>query len=267
VIDETFASRWIDRLRKDIPGTRAIILKGSHARGQAGPHSDIDFDVLTESGDESYRAYLEPDEAGRLIHVSVAVDSVEAWLADEDEPASWSFGLPAIEATKLLWAATGELRSRLDRPFHAHPAGDPELEDFVEGLGKVRNALREGNDLAVRLAAQNLARLCPTLLRLLNPDVRAETHLGALEAALAFQKAPTGYREDMLRCLGLSGKATTPDEILAAAERLVLGTLRLLGAHLSRHDPAQEGNPEFEFEIGLEPLLRNGTLERYLNQL
>ncbi|HWV23003.1 MAG TPA: nucleotidyltransferase domain-containing protein, partial [Thermomicrobiales bacterium] len=92
MIDETFASRWIDRLRKDIPGTRAIILKGSHARGQAGPHSDIDFDVLTESGDESYRAYLEPDEAGRLIHVSVAVDSVEAWLADEDEPASWSFG-------------------------------------------------------------------------------------------------------------------------------------------------------------------------------
>ena len=47
IVDEAFLAAWVERLRATVPKAVAVILKGSYARGDAGPHSDIDFDVLT----------------------------------------------------------------------------------------------------------------------------------------------------------------------------------------------------------------------------
>lgn len=237
----------------------AILLKGSYARDEPAPFSDIDFDVLVNPGPrDDYLAFLVEVGAGHLVHVSVAVQSVEAWVSEADEPQEWAFWLPAHETTRLLWAQDADLRHLLDRPGRLHRAGPPELEDFVEAWGKVRNALGRNDDLAVRLAAQTLAQLCPSLLGPLNPKVAPSHRTDALRAALQFPIAPDGYRDDLLRCLGLTGHAGSMQEIHDAARRLTLGTLALLREH--------EHLVKGVLPSDLHGYLRDGTLERYIRQ-
>jgi len=258
--DEAFIATWVERLRREIPGTVAVVLKGSHARDAAGPWSDLDFDVLVfnEEIAHPYLTFVEEGPGHRLVHVSVAVEALDDWLAGFREMASWSFGLPAHEATRLLWLGRPSLRAELDRPWRPHPAGEPELEDFVEGLGKARNAHGRGDHLTTRLALQGVAQLCPSLLAPLNAPVDPGTRPEALVAALDLAVVPEGYREDMLRCLGLDGRASTVDEVLAAGERLVSGTLALLESHADAIAPLLAPH--------LPHLLGSGLLRRYLEQ-
>ncbi len=117
MIDEAFIDGWVERLRRDVPGAVAIVLKGSHGRGNAGPWSDLDFDVLVfnEEIADAYLTWIVDDGSGRLVHVSVAVETVEDWLAGFREVASWSFGFPSSEVTRLLWLGRPSLRAELDR--------------------------------------------------------------------------------------------------------------------------------------------------------
>jgi hypothetical protein len=261
MIDRRFIERWSERLRTEIPGAAAVLLKGSYATGTAGPWSDVDFDVLVDRSEpvEEYRAWLVDGPGGHLVHVSVAVTDIQAWLEAGNEPATWApLGFPAREMTMLLWSRDDALRERLDHPHRDHPALDPELEDFIEDLGKARNAHLRGDVLSCRVSCQELAKLCPTLLVPLNALARPATRSAALTAALDLAIAPPGYRDDMLLCLGLSGQASTANEVLAAAERLVSGTLSLLRdridavAHLLPSD--------------LAGYLVDGTLQRYLER-
>jgi predicted nucleotidyltransferase len=260
VIDEAFIERWVERLREKIPGAVAVVLKGSHVRGNAGPWSDLDFDVLVFDHEvaEEYLTWIMDDDSGRLVHVSVAVETVDDWLAGFREVAAWSFGFPSSEVTRLMWLGRPWLRAELDRPDRSHPGGEPELEDFIEELGKARNARLRGDELGLRLAVQEIAQLCPTLLVPLNESAQPGTRPEALKAALDLAVAPVGYRDDMLLCLGLSGTASTVDEVLAAGGRLVLGTLALLEAHADVICP--------HLAPHLPELLSSGLLRRYLEQ-
>ncbi|MGI8483025.1 MAG: hypothetical protein ACR2OU_02030, partial [Thermomicrobiales bacterium] len=176
------------------------------------------------------------------------------------EPASWSFGLPAIELAKLLWAKDDVIRERLRHPSRTLPASDPELEDFVEGFGKVRNAHLAHDGRALRLAAQTMAQLCPTLLRLINPESNPDTKIAALDMILSFPVVPTGYHADMVLCLGFSEQASSSDQVFDAARRLAIGTMELLQSAAS--DQRFAG----AFEEGLDVALANGILLAYLNQ-
>lgn len=252
-------ARWVERLRTEIPGAIAIFLKGSHARGDAGPHSDIDFDVLTDRDPElRFLAYLDEGDEGYLTHISVAVFETTAWLAYLDQPASWAFSLPAIETARLLWHREDAPSVVLNLATLQHPPGDAELEDIIADFGKVKNAYLQGDELALRLAAQGLAQLSPSLLRLINPPVHPETHGQALLAVLDFPVAPPGYHEDMLICLGLTGQATTAAGIYAAAYRIATGVVALLRPHADQLASSLESD--------LPRILSAGTLQRFLEQ-
>jgi phosphoribosyl-AMP cyclohydrolase len=255
--DGDFITRWADRLAGTIRGAVGVFLKGSCARGTPGAHSDVDFDVLVADGrDDEFPAWL--DETGdRLVHVSVAVRSAAAWLAEENESQRWALGFPSAEATRLLWVRDDAWRDRLDRRYLGHPAGEPELEDFVADLGKAANALAS-DDLAVRLAARSVAALRPGVLLPMNESVVVGTAYEALTRALALRVVPPGYREDMLVCLGLSGGATTTEDVYAAARRLVTGTIALCQTHHSAYADLLPG--------GLAADLADGTLARYVAQ-
>lgn len=260
MIDEGYIETWVERLRAEVPGTVAVILKGSHARGNDGPWSDIDFDVLVfdEEVAHPYLTWIEDAGAGRLVHVSVAVERVDDWVRGFREVASWSFGLPSREVTRLLWLGRPSLKAELDWPHRDHPGGGPELEDCIEELAKARNAAHRGDELATRIAAQELAWLVPALLAPFNPPAFPGTRPEALKAALDLAVAPAAYRDDMLICLGLSGQPTTAEEVLAAAERLVLDTLAMLEANADTLSPLL---PPY-----LPHLVASGLLRRYLEQ-
>lgn len=259
MIDEAFLAGWVERLRAEIPGALAVLLKGSHARGDAGPFSDVDFDVLVNDTeiDDPYPVWM-VEHGGRLVHVSVAVERLNDWLAGFKEAAGWSFGLPSREVTRLLWVARQSLAAELDRPWREHPSMEPELEDFIEGLAKARNAAARGDELSLRLAARGVAELAPTLRAPLNEPRQPRTRPEALAMALDLETVPDSYREDMLDCLGLGGRAMTADEALAAWERLVMGALALLEANVEVFEPLVKPR--------LLGLVRDGTMRRYLEQ-
>ncbi|MGH2533480.1 MAG: nucleotidyltransferase domain-containing protein [Thermomicrobiales bacterium] len=258
--DEAFIERWADRLRREFSDVLAVILKGSYARGEPNRFSDVDFDVLTAGEPrEEYPVYFDRAADGRLIHVSIVVQDLDGWLAAGNKSRSWTFGLPSAQASRLLWAADASLRARLDRPYQLHPPAEPELEDFVAELGKIMHARQANDELALRLSARSLAGLCPSVLRPLNPQRRAGTHPEALQLALSLPVAPSGYREDMLTCLGLASRAGSFDEVVQAATRLVAGTIDLLQPHATRIAA--------ELAPGLAEALADGTLRRYVDQV
>jgi phosphoribosyl-AMP cyclohydrolase len=278
-----FLDDWAARLRQaaDRPVV-GIMLRGSHARRAATEHSDVDVDVLLAADDErpggagerpaapatgaagparpgtpyaARRAYLAEFD-GRLVHVSVASRDVRSWVSRLGQPADWAFGLPVAAPARLLWAAP-EWRRRIDLPVLCQPADEPRIEELIATLGKVAGARWAGDPVGVRLAAADLARLCPSVLRLANPSVRVVSRRAALAAALDLPVAPPGYREDMLRCLGLRPGDTA--EVAAAAGRLVTGIVPLVRPYAG--EIAAVGGAD------LAEALEDGRLDRYLGQL
>ena len=137
------------------------------------------------------------------------------------------------------------------------PADQPRLEELVATLGKVAGALAADDPLGVRLAAADLARLCPCVLRPANPGVRVASRRTAFAAALDLPVAPPGYRDDMLLCLGV--RPATAVEVGAAAARLVTGVLPLVRPYADRI--AETAGPDLALA------LRDGRLDRYVAQL
>lgn len=259
MIDEQYISRWARFLAEDIPGALAVILKGSHVRGDAGPWSDVDFDVLVDDTNIEAPYLTWFDRIGeRIIHISVAVEHLDNWLEEVAEPEDWAFGFAARPVTRLVWVARPSLTAELDRPWRTHPPMEPELEDFVESLGKARNAMARGDELSARLALRDVGHLAPTVLVPLNGERFAATKPQALRLALELETVPSGYRNDLLALLGFDGLAHSAGELLAIAERLVAGILTLLSEHVDLLDPLLAPH--------LGDALRDGTLAAYLAQ-
>src|SRR5690606_39802573 len=60
VVGEEVLAGWTRRLRTVVPNGAAILLKGSHARGEAGRYSVGDMDVVVDRGPfGDYRAWIE----------------------------------------------------------------------------------------------------------------------------------------------------------------------------------------------------------------
>lgn len=244
----------VQRFRNEHPDAIAVLLKGSHARGEATLWSDIDFDVLVSTSDtESYRTWLEEID-GRLVHVSAAVEGIGGWLEDAEEASSWSFGLPTAETTQLLWAANDEWRGQLDRPAKLHPAADAEVEDSVEVFGKMAKALKSGDTPGLYSSAHTLATLIPTLLVPVNDVPPVASRRQAIDAIVAMTNVPTGFREDWLICMGFVD-CRDLETTCAAAERMLQGVLELV--------------PTDEEVVGedMARILADGSLTRYIRQL
>ena len=275
--EAAFLADWTDRLRASAERpVVGILLRGSHARSAATAYSDVDLDVLvtaanqpvppgpahppppSDSAETPYdarRAYL-AEVDGRIVHVSVAARDVRTWVDRLGEPADWAFGLPVTTPARLLWADP-TWRRRIDLPVLCQPADQPRLEELVATLGKVAGALAADDPLGVRLAAADLARLCPCVLRPANPGVRVASRRTAFAAALDLPVAPPGYRDDMLLCLGV--RPATAVEVGAAAARLVTGVLPLVRPYADRI--AETAGPDLALA------LRDGRLDRYVAQL
>lgn len=250
---QEFIPEFVVRLRTEYPECVAVVLKGSHARGEAKPWSDIDFDVLLSTPDiEEYRTWIEP-VGERLVHISAAVESLDAWLADTNEPSSWSLGFPTIETTKLLWSIDHEHRTLLDHPYQTHPPHEIEIEDTMEALGKMRNALSRGDIPGIYRNANKLATLLPTMLIPLNPPTSVSNSRQAIDAVLALENVPDGFAADWLTCMGYVD-TRTPESTLEAATRMFHGALNLL--------PSDADVVGKDFAR----LIADGTLTAYLTQ-
>lgn len=232
MLSDEFIDRWVGRLRREVPDAVGILLGGSQLHGDAGPYSDVDFDIVVPEGPrDEWPSWLDTD-GGRVVRVSTWIRDAGAWLADQAEPQQWAFYIACAGPVRLCWAADESWRVRLARPEVTHPAGEPEIDHFEGEAGKVANAWHSGDELALRLAAQDLAHSVLSVLQPLNPRPPVRSRRAALATVLGYDVVPDGYRDDMLTCLGLAGSGDAA-AVYAAACRLIRGTLDLLDAHES----------------------------------
>jgi hypothetical protein len=103
MVGEEFIQRWVGRARHEIPDGVAVFLVGSYARGDAGPHSDVDLDVLVADGPRNEWPTWFDVEEHQLVCVSVWIRDVATWLASQQEPQDWAFGLSSVETVRLCW--------------------------------------------------------------------------------------------------------------------------------------------------------------------
>ena len=224
-----------------------MLVHGSYAKGTADAVSDLDLYAITRDEPRvAYRMWFDG-----ALHVSAGAKTVETWLAGAARPARWSLGFPARLDAKYVWAGDDGIGGLLgDPPSLLHPAGEPELEDFVESVLKVRRGAREGDPIGVRWRARGAAMLAPSLLRPLNAERVVLNSRDALDAALDFAVAPEHYRDDLLVALGLAD-----GDALDATLRLA----RELLAFLRERDPRVDPQPD------IADYLADGTLERLLD--
>jgi predicted nucleotidyltransferase len=140
-LSQDVLDRIIVRLRAAEPKLQAVVLCGSHARGEGAPFSDVDIMALTAGPPKRQeRAWFEIGTEGQMLHVSVGAESLEDFEEAETEAASWALGFPVEDTMQLAWATPKGRAVLGDDPSEWLPAGTPELEDFVEFYMKVRRA-------------------------------------------------------------------------------------------------------------------------------
>lgn len=251
----------ITQLRASDPHMLALLLRGSYARAAAGPHSDLDLLVLHQhEPDISYRSLIIEQENGRLLHITIgyaALDDYLAEIASPQEAELWSLFLPVRDVASLLWAAP-QVTARLPSRFDTCYAISPQLQDMLECVGKLRNAYTLGDELGVRLAAQGIGQRCPALLAAISPISEVQSPLEAVRSALDMDFAIQGYREDLPICLGLSGQATSIDDIHTIGMRLACAVLEVLRPHAQQLGAQLEPN--------LPSYLTEGLVMRLLTQ-
>ncbi len=248
--------RVLERVFELEPTTIAILVSGSYAKGKADDRSDLDVQVVTTERPASpYRMWFEQRQDQQPLHVSPSVKSVDDWLAKREESQQWALGFPVGHVVRYVWATAAARAALGDPPSNAHPPAEPELEDFVEFLGKVRRSARLGDSIGVRTFAHEVAALAPGLLRTLNPGIVVRDRREAVEAARSLQVAPEHYREDFEIAFGL---VMANDE---AVERSALRLGRELLAFLRERNPNADPQPD------IAGYLADGTLERHLGFL
>lgn len=242
-------------LRAKVPAALAILLEGSHARGEAQPGSDVDLRAITPGGtsrDACVR--FVPDRDRILLPVVAHVTPLPEWLRERSAAADWAWGLPAATDAVILWSDPGAPAEAVAPPPYHHPPCRSSLQDLVEYACKAARAHRSGDRVAMALFTRDLAREAAALLRQLNPGVVVSHPADALRAVLEFSVAPPGYRRNMEVLVGVRAPASQA-ELANAAGSLALGVVDLLSQHLPH---IETGRPD------LREHLEDGTLRRYL---
>jgi Nucleotidyltransferase domain len=235
----------VSRIREEEPDTVGVFAFGSYATGRAEAWSDLDLRAVTLASPRvPYRTWFDGD-----LHVSVGASSTDELRRLRSEPAPWSLGFAVESPGVWLWTTASAVAAVGDPPSHTHPPGEPELEDFVEACGK---AMRTEDAVTLRLSARLAGELAPGLVRDLGTSRLVSDRVDAVNASLALEIVPDGWRDDLPVVLGL--RAASDAEVRTAVERLARGTLALLRVRAPHVDPQPE----------LSRYLADGTLERHL---
>jgi phosphoribosyl-AMP cyclohydrolase len=253
-LGDSLVEQVVAACRRREPSTLAILVHGSYATGAAHPQSDLDLDLVVGDPRVHYRTWFEDRSGQPPLHVSARCDlTPKAWAEETDEPEDWSLGLPVRLVYRWLWKGDADVAASIGHePVLNKPGGPPEIEDMVDAVLKLRRYASGKDDIGVRLQAREAARFAAPTLAALNDPTPVADPRSAVEGILALPVAPPGWRSDFLTAFGL---ARAPlDQVIDAADRLVLGTLRL----------SREINPGVDDQPDIERYLSDGTLERLL---
>ena len=253
----------VDELHEAEPRARAFLLFGSYARGDAGPHSDLDLGIITAGPPTAHHHARFVDVGGRLLYINIDIQPYAELVRQAQSPSGWPWvaGMcataQALDDPHDLLAAL-RLVVEIHRPAPAATVDGAalDLDALIQDLSKCKNARAAGDDLALYAAARHVAEWAVALLLPLNGVEPALGSRHVLARTAGFAVAPPWYREDLALCAGYTGAARPPDSVLTAAMRLAEGTVRILMDHAA----------ELQLNSSLAGYLRDGTVLRYVRQ-
>ena len=239
------------------------MVQGSHARGDAGPYSDVDLRVITAGPPRVRdRVYL-VEEEGRLVHYSVGGRPLAELVQATADVEVWPWLVGHYATVKPLWDP-GDVVGLLRRAVEANrPSPRPyadglllELETMVEEVAKVRNAAVAGDYLAAARAAWEAGDEAWKVLQRCHDPRPLATQRDGVDRMLRLGDDIPGYRENLAICLGLTPAARPLEELSRATLELAEGVVGWLEVHVT-----ELGQPR------VAELLADGKLARYLRQM
>ena len=244
-MDQPSVAREVtDELVED--GAEAVVLVGSHARGNAGPESDVDVLAV---GPQTFSFRLEIERRGGLL-VSVTSRPVEAYRRELTDPGVICAAVPGWReavvlhdphgtATALIEEARNWTWAPLVRRCDRWVAEEvcslaEEVHKLIAALraGRLTTAAAQRSVLAIRLAGVMAAHrriLYGSENRLwdLVSDAMGEEWRLAQSAALGLNGEPFGQTvEAALRLYGLAANAV--EHLFDGRQREVVGHARVL---------------------------------------
>lgn len=251
-LSDQLVSRVVHTCLEREPRAIGILAHGSYATGNARTESDLDLDIFL-AGDPTvhYRTWFVDRPDDLPLHISARSDySLAAWDQEATESEDWAFGLPVEIVHSWVWCSDPALRETLGEwPVLRKPGSEPEIEDMVDALLKMRRA---GDVIGTRLQAMAVARYAAPCIVALSSLAPVHDPRGAVNALLTLPVAPDRWSYDIAGCLGLVERATA--EIRESAERLVPGVLQMLRAV----------NPYADPQPDIAKYLMDGTFERII---
>lgn len=249
------ARRAASILEREHPDLVGILVHGSVARGEPGPHSDIDMLGVTDPKKRKPSEYSFFDGD---VYVGVGFLSVAELEKEFKHPKKFFWARGSAEATRLLYDPKGVLRRIMLRWKKAKPSHQilqktlwDAYHNIIEYSGKLRNGWLKHDEYLTRYSARVLAAHVERAIIALN-DLSIISENTVWHQILKADKRPRHIRSDypiaraMIATRDLS-------KVYRAAMRLCGETLRLIRKEFGR----RAKHPRF-IALLAEPLENHG---------
>ncbi len=220
-------------LRK-IKNVKAIYCVGSAARGDPGPHSDIDITIVSNRSVPRRRRWYAGYFNDCLI-LALRIDEkdfLKSYLSRYEPRFFWRFS--TFQDCRVLYDPAN-LISRTVRKMNKM-RNDPVAQEFVvqhrypqmlEYLGKMRNAIISKDHIMVKYAARVLAETVGEILVAIN-RIQVRTENTFVRQVLKAETRPEGFNRDFIEAYGYGSKASNHLTVANAALRLARNTHSLV---------------------------------------
>jgi hypothetical protein len=231
--------------KHDAPGVRAFVLMGSHARGEAGPHSDIDLVYFVDDSLPEAEAVTYLVDSQLVVVSCVTPAKVESWFSEPDAATSAIAGVrsarplmdrqgyfAAIQTRAKVFTWTEEMQAKADQWAGNMMVGL--IEEVHKGLEGLRRQ-DVGRLLNARFGLSWLLSKTMQVQRgiLVSGD---NGFYNEVAQAVGVQSRWTQLRQQAFGIEGSTGRAPMLTEQVEAGLWLYVETAHLLGNSLSDRD-------------------------------
>ncbi len=219
---------------RNAKNVKAIYCVGSAARGDPGPHSDIDIVIVSGRSVPRTRRWYTGYFNGCLT-LALRIDAkqfLKSYLSRYEPRFFWRFS--AFQDCMVLYDPTN-LISRTVRKMNKM-RNDPIAQEFViqhrypqmlEYLGKMRNAIISKDHVMVKYAARVLAEIAGEILVAIN-RIQVRTENTFVRQVLKAETRPESFNRDFIEAYGYGSKATNHLTVANAALGLARSTHSLV---------------------------------------
>ncbi len=227
---------------ESVPHVTAIFVRGSAARGEPGPYSDLDMILILNrrqvSPDDKHHSLTVPTHTRFFNGCLVTAEEMtrksfqEDHLSKRDERFFWK--IRALRESRILYDPTNLVKetvrkmnkNRRDPVAQAYVIGYY-FNEVLEFVGKLRNALIARDAALAIYSARQVSWAAGEIIIALN-RITPKSDNTFVREVLGVRLKPDSFKRDFLEGLGYGPRASNPSVVGKAAQNLASGIYLLL---------------------------------------